>query len=50
MKPIIMRREIPQSSPWLYTAAFAPAGNGVLTSMAGLFGWHIHSDFIAGLS
>jgi Domain of unknown function (DUF4337) len=34
---------------WLYGAALVPASIGVLMGLAGLLGWHIHSDFIAAL-
>ena len=34
---------------WLYSVALIPASIGLLMGLAGLFGWHIHSDLIAGL-
>jgi hypothetical protein len=33
----------------LYFAAMVPASLGVVMGLAGLMGWHIHSDFIAAL-
>ena len=35
--------------PWLYGLALIPAFFGVLMGLSGLLGWHLHSDFIAGL-
>jgi hypothetical protein len=34
---------------WLYGAALIPASIGVVMGLAGLLGWHLHSDLIAGL-
>ncbi|MEP6491206.1 MAG: DUF4337 domain-containing protein [bacterium] len=34
---------------WLYWIAMVPTGLGVLMGLAGLFGLHIHSDFISHL-
>ena len=34
---------------WLYWAALVPTGLGVLMGLAGLFGWHLHSDTLARL-
>ena len=34
---------------WLYGLALVPAAIGVLMGLAGLMGWHIHSDTIAAL-
>ena len=35
--------------PWLYTVALVPVGFSVLMGLAGLLGWHLHSDLIARL-
>jgi hypothetical protein len=34
---------------WLFSVALVPAAIGVLMGLAGLMGWHIHSDFLAAL-
>ena len=34
---------------WLYSLALVPASIGILMGLAGLMGWHIHSDFVAAL-
>jgi hypothetical protein len=34
---------------WLYYLALAPTALGVLMGLAGLLGWHVHSDAIARL-
>ncbi len=34
---------------WLYLAALVPTALGVLMGLAGLFGWHVHSDTLARL-
>ena len=34
---------------WLYWVALVPTAFGVLMGMAGLFGWHLHSDAFARL-
>jgi uncharacterized protein DUF4337 len=34
---------------WLYWAALVPTALGVLMGLAGLFGWHLHSDTLARL-
>lgn len=34
---------------WLYWAALVPTAFGVLMGLAGLFGWHLHSDTFARL-
>jgi len=34
---------------WLYWAAMVPTVFGVAMGLAGLFGWHLHSDFFARL-
>lgn len=34
---------------WLYWLARVPTAFGVLMGLAGLFGWHLHSDTLARL-
>jgi hypothetical protein len=34
---------------WLFWVAMVPTAFGILMGMAGLFGWHLHPDAIAGL-
>ena len=34
---------------WLYAVAMVPTAFGVLMGLAGLLGWHIHSDLLARL-
>jgi Domain of unknown function (DUF4337) len=34
---------------WLYWVALVPTALGVMMGLAGLFGWHLHSDFLARL-
>jgi hypothetical protein len=34
---------------WLYVLALFPTALGVLFGLAGLLGWHIHSDTISRL-
>ena len=34
---------------WLYWVALVPTGFGVLMGLAGLLGWHLHSDALARL-
>jgi len=34
---------------WLYWVALIPTGLGVMMGLAGLLGWHIHSDLLARL-
>ncbi len=34
---------------WLYLAALVPTALGVLMGLAGLMGWHVHSDILARL-
>jgi hypothetical protein len=34
---------------WLYWVSLVPISLGVLMGLAGLFGWHLHSDFLARL-
>ncbi|MCE9547746.1 MAG: DUF4337 domain-containing protein, partial [Planctomycetia bacterium] len=34
---------------WLYWISLVPTGFGALMGLAGLFGWKIHSDFLAWL-
>jgi len=34
---------------WLYWVALVPTGLGVLMGLAGLLGWHLHSDALARL-
>jgi hypothetical protein len=34
---------------WLYWVALVPTALGVMMGLAGLCGWHLHSDFLASL-
>lgn len=34
---------------WLYALALVPTSGGVLMGIAGLLGWHLHSDWLARL-